>query len=137
MGVTVFTRPGISLLFESQHCAPLCLSLQGLAVPLDPEVSGHSPHPPPHQLYPISELASSLSHEPCSVQLRQRNEGLCGERNARLRIGTPAEVLVLPPNLLGSIWMKTSIQLPLILKFCDSLKCTLGMTASVSIKLQF
>ena len=38
---------------------------------------------------------------------------------------------------LGSIWMKTSIQLPLILKFCDSLKCTLGMTASVSIKLQF
>lgn len=70
--------------------------------------------------------AESLSYEPCSGRLHQvlRNEGLLGRRGAAWRAGTPAKVLVLPPNLLGSTPLKTSIQLPLMLKLCDSLKCT-------------
>lgn len=138
-GVIIFTRLGRSLLFKSRHCAPSAGVCWGWLSPWTLRYQAVPHLSPLISVAPSPSWAESLSHEPRSVLFHQgwKNEGLCGGRGARLRAGTPAKVLVLPPKLPGSMWMKPSIQLPLILKFCDFLKCTLGMTASISIKLQF
>lgn len=77
----------------------------GLAGPLKPALSGRS-----------------LGTEACPALLPRglQNEGLCAGRAAGLGVGTPAKIPVFPPNL-GSAWVKTLTQLPLILKSRDPL----------------
>jgi hypothetical protein len=77
-----FTRLGISLFSESQHCAPmwsLASQLCGTLIPL-----GYQLVPCQHD--PIQELGSGLSSEPCSRLSLQvlKDEGGCSGRGSGL-----------------------------------------------------
>lgn len=130
------TRLGMSLL--SNPSAMLCCAVpKGRLFPgpwdlRAPRVSSLSALP-----YPGAGLRACQVTLLCTTPSGPEEWKVPRGKGHRLRAWTPAKALVLPPHLPTFIWVKMLIQLLLILKFCDSLKCTLGMTASISISLQF